>query len=925
MFRLPFGKKLFRLSAIGLVVVAVMALVGSFVAMQAKQEINAATVGEIATVGFNEDQSTWIPYGSGPSSSGPEAGSITPRFYVESESNTYNGYCMQPHVRPMAGSYEIFTIPSNEYEDEIKFIMYVNEVDNYYTRQIRNDIFNNWRTSDSDGRYAWSHAVISMLTPINTSIYGEDYYNTTYHGSNWGLSGDDIAFVEGIIGKLQYYISNNNVAWLLANRANVYYADAGANHGEDGYRYQNVVWLEVPSEQGGSIQIQKCDSDTAEPNCLVSGRDVSGIKFALYNNTGSWIYLDTYDEFVSGTWNPNASDNSAARIRFNNPDGPAAELVTGADGRVLIQNLVPGNYMLVEIETNDEYELTAVAPQNVTVTANRTTPVRVNNDYIVTTEYSITTQAYDGAGADVNDKYIEAKNNVAIKDNVTYCGEANSSYQIQGKLMNKSTGAAITNLSSPIDVRTGSDGCGTTTVTYTVDTSRLGGADLVVFEYLTDGTDTIVSHEELNDSGQTVTVISLGTTAVDNADNDKYVEATANATIKDTVSYCLKAGRTYTIRGVLMEKDNSSPSMIGGSIVEGSVTITPTTACGTATMTFGFDAREYVGGEVVVFERVYEGNNLIIEHADINDDGQTIDVVSLGTTAVDAADDDKYIENSEEVTIIDYVDYCLKALPQDATTAYELYGILMDKSTGEPLLINGEKVESTIELRPEQNCGRAEIEFTFDASELGGTDIVVFESAYYSNTKIVSHEDIDDEDQLIEVLSMETVAIDKADGDKTIIANKDAVISDTVKYCLRANRDYVIASTIVDQKTGEPILIDSEGNPKITETEITPETDCGEVVIDYAFDATGLGEHKLVMIAAVLYDDEKILVHDDLENENQTISVVAPETPDTGFITKKAQGGTEQGSPVIISVAAASMIIVGFAGARMIRRRRILR
>ena len=169
------------------------------------------------------------------------------------------------------------------------------------------------------------------------------------------------------------------------------------------------------------------------------------------------------------------------------------------------------------------------------------------------------------------------------------------------------------------------------------------------------------------------------------------------------------------------------------------------------------------------------------------------------------------------------------------------------------------------------------------------------------------------------------VAIDKADGDKTIIANKDAVISDTVKYCLRANRDYVIASTIVDQKTGEPILIDSEGNPKITETEITPETDCGEVVIDYAFDATGLGEHKLVMIAAVLYDDEKILVHDDLENENQTISVVAPETPDTGFITKKAQGGTEQGSPVIISVAAASMIIVGFAGARMIRRRRILR
>ena len=175
------------------------------------------------------------------------------------------------------------------------------------------------------------------------------------------------------------------------------------------------------------------------------------------------------------------------------------------------------------------------------------------------------------------------------------------------------------------------------------------------------------------------------------------------------------------------------------------------------------------------------------------------------------------------------------------------------------------------------------------------------------------------------MLSIKTVAIDKADGDKTIIANKDAAISDTVSYCLRANHDYVKASMIVDQETGESILFDDEGDPMIFETEITPETDCGEVVIDYTFDATGLEEHKLVIVAAVFYDDEAILVHDDLDNEDQTISVIPPEIPDTGFITKKVQGGTEQGSPIVLSVAAASILIVGFAGARVIRRRRILR
>ncbi len=925
MFRLPFGKKLFRLSAIGLVVVAVMALTGSFVAMRAKQEINAATVGGTAVVGFNEDQSTWIPYGSGPASSGPEAGSITPRFYIESESNTYNGYCMQPHVRPMAGSYEISTIPANEYEDEIKFIMYVNEVDNYYTRQIRNDIFNNWRTSDSDGRYAWTHAVISMLTPINTNIYGEDFYNTTYHGSNWGLSGDDIAFAEGIIGKLQYYISNNNAAWLLANRANVYYADAGANHGADGYRHQNVAWLEVPSEQGGSIQIQKCDSDTTEPNCLVSGRDVSGIKFALYNNTGSWIYLDTYDEFVSGTWNPNASDNSAARIRFNNPDGPAAELVTGADGRVLIQNLVPGNYVLVEIETNDEYELTAVAPRNVTVTANHTTPVRVNNDYIVTTEYSITTKAYDGAGSDVNDKYIEAKNNATIKDNVTYCGEANTTYQIYGEVINKSTGTKIAELAAPISVTTGTNGCGTTTVTYTLNANRLGGLDLVVYEYLKDGDDLLASHTDPNDQGQTVTVISLGTTAVDDKDGDKYVDSTGNVTIKDTISYCLKPGKTYTIKGVLMDKNTNTPSIINGAKVEGSITITPITACGTTTMTFGFDASGLAGKEVVVFESVYEGSTLILEHTDINDDGQTVDVIKLGTVAQDAADGDKYLDGSDEVTIVDQVDYCLKVLSPSDTASYTLKGILMDKRTKNPLLVNGETVESTVELRPQQKCGTVEMRFTFDASGLGGKDVVIFESAYYYDVKIVSHEDINDEDQLVEIISISTVAVDKLDGDKEILANEDAVVSDTIKYCLRANRDYTILSTILDKDTGEPVVFDENGESLIVTTELTPKEDCGEIVVDYPFDATGLAGHTLVMVAKVQYDGEEILIHANLDDANQAIKVIAPEVPDTGFITGRAQGGDEQSSPIIVSFIAVSALLISFAGARIIRRRHILR
>ena len=62
----------------------------------------------------------------------------------------------------------------------------------------------------------------------------------------------------------------------------------------------------------------------------------------------------------------------------------------------------------------------------------------------------------------------------------------------------------------------------------------------------------------------------------------------------------------------------------------------------------------------------------------------------------------------------------------------------MDKSTGEPLLINGETVENSIELRSETECGQTEMIFTFDASELGGKELVVFETLYYKDDITIS-------------------------------------------------------------------------------------------------------------------------------------------------------------------------------------------
>ena len=70
-----------------------------------------------------------------------------------------------------------------------------------------------------------------------------------------------------------------------------------------------------------------------------------------------------------------------------------------------------------------------------------------------------------------------------------------------------------------------------------------------------------------------------------------------------------------------------------------------------------------------------------------------------------------------------------------------------------------------------------EVSYTFNASALGGKDLVTFEELYdLSNPdepiKVAEHKDIEDEGQTVtiteRIITMHTIATDKATGEKTI-------------------------------------------------------------------------------------------------------------------------------------------------------------
>lgn len=133
----------------------------------------------------------------------------------------------------------------------------------------------------------------------------------------------------------------------------------------------------------------------------------------------------------------------------------------------------------------------------------------------------------------------------------------------------------------------------------------------------------------------------------------------------------------------------------------------------------------------------------------------TNDRVVIGTQAKDADDGDQEAVADSEVTIVDTVSY-ENVIPGQT---YKIYGVLMDKTTGEELLIRENTVTGEAEFIPEKGKGSVDVMFTFDGTGLEGKDVVVFEKLYLVTEEgellVTTHEDIEDEGQTIRLVEEE--------------------------------------------------------------------------------------------------------------------------------------------------------------------------
>ena len=504
---------------------------------------------------------------------------------------------------------------------------------------------------------------------------------------------------------------------------------------------------------------------------------------------------------------------------------------------------------------------------------------------------------------------VKAGDDISLVDTITYDGfEAGKTYIISGKLMSyesknvavdddgeiikaklyEETDEITTNKNGDIVFKP-SEKSGTFKLLYNFNGKTLSGT-LVSYIEARSGKTVIAEHKDITDTDQSAYIPSIKTTAVDMASDTHMMMNGGLISIKDTVKYTgLIPGEAYNVCGTLMDKETKEPFMVNGEKVTASKRFTAESSDGTVDVIFTFAADDMQGKSLVVFEELFDANGEIIaDHTDIDDEDQTVYSVKIGTTATNKKDGTHYAAG-EKTTVVDNVKYSGLIAGKE----YEVKGTLMDKETGNPLLVDpvkgetdGNMVTASKKFTAEESDGSVDLEFTFDASLLCGKTIVVFERLYHNDKEIAYHTDINDDEQAIHVVGISTTALDEKTKSHTATYGKTVIIDEVSYDGVIPGIEYVLSGKLMDKSTKKALtngkgntvktLVDKvtgKSNEYVSEIKFTPSSTKGTVTVKFEIDTSMLAGKSIVVYEKMYANGKLIAKHEDINSSSQTVTV----------------------------------------------------
>ena len=244
--------------------------------------------------------------------------------------------------------------------------------------------------------------------------------------------------------------------------------------------------------------------------------------------------------------------------------------------------------------------------------------------------------------------------------------------------------------------------------------------------------------------------------------------------------------------------------------------------------------------------------------------------VEIGTKAT--VEGEKEIDPLDKVTLIDTVSYTGLVPGKE----YKVTGVLMDKETGEKLLVDSKEITAETVFVPETKNGSVDVTFIFDATGLHGKEVVVFENLYRENIEVAAHADITDDDQTIKIKTPAIGTTASFEGEKEIDPLDKVTLTDTVSYKdLTPGKEYRATGVLMDKLTGKELLIN--GKKVTSEATFIAEKASGSVDVTFIFDATGLHGKEVVVFEDLYRENVLLVTHADINDEGQTAKIKNPE------------------------------------------------
>lgn len=679
MISLPKTRSIKRFSLLALGVVSLLG--GLFMAVKLIKTSRVDAANDLGQVTIESPDNTWIMYWSDQDEGAYGSGNLwyinhtvnlsTPRIGVMTADNTkvaYDAYCVDPtKTAPDGSGYNVVVMPTSRPYNKIKLAVLLSSIYRNINGKFKdqklinkvNAIVNSWlENADTGSNTKWNNDEGEYLEDgeikfegtfpdINTNAGKKDYiYLMTHLTISYMLHGNindlytdymdnddsrdqaDWAVLDAIRTSVDLLISDNDDLWIMAQNYVLY----GITGQPDGV--QDVVWIEDGDPASGSLKVQKCDKETSV--CSPQGNaSFQGISFTVANNSGGRIYAE-------GITNPKDNTNF-----FDNGDIMATG-TTGSDGTYTFSGLPLGvQYKVTETSTNSSYLMpaTADASQNVTINSEATPEVLKFYDDVARGDFKFIKVDENNNSSPMSNVVFRITNSKGTESHIIV-SDSNGEVSTSKVDHNKNTNGYDQYVDDDGKVSPGIAYNSNTGIWFgsdTPDNSR-GALPYDTYEITELKCDANKFCYDIGDTKKTVTIktdgevvdlgewsndcaeFSITTTATDNADGDKIVAFNEDVEIKDVVDYCLKKDMEFTIKGVVMNKNTKEPVMVDGKRVEQVITFTPESTCGTTEMIYSLNTKDLGGTDLVIFEELYYGDELILSHSDFDNASQTVSV-----------------------------------------------------------------------------------------------------------------------------------------------------------------------------------------------------------------------------------------------------------------------------------------------------------